>query len=101
MSKLLQEYGIEEDPRNRQCFKEAMSALGLFSVYTIVVVVAAAALWALDPEGRIFGLPTYLFWTGVVAPVALVVSVWAMTRFTYQDMPLDPDPDTADAAAQR
>lgn len=90
MSKILKEYGIEEDPRYKQCFKEAMSALILYAVHMVWVLGSVYLLWYVgDSDGRVFGLPSYLFWGVLVGSIALIIAIWLMIKFIYKDMPLD------------
>lgn len=90
MSKLLSEYNIEEDPRNKQCFIEAMAALILYFVYMVVVFGTVYGLWYLgDQTSTVFGLPAYLFWGVLVPTIALIFAIWIMVKFIYRDLSLD------------
>lgn len=90
MSKILDDYHIETDPRFKQCFREAAMTLGLYTLHMVWTIGLAYGLWALlGPESRTFGLPTYLFWSVVVGSLLLILIVYLTTRYLYKDMPLD------------
>ena len=58
MSKVLDDYGIERDPRFAQCFKEAAAALGVFVLHMAFVLGTVYVLWFhADRDLRVFGLP--------------------------------------------
>ena len=92
MSKILDDYGIERDPRFAQCFKEAAAALGVFVLHMAFVLGTVYVLWFHADRGlRVFGLPAYLFWGVFVGSLLLIAAVWALTRLYYRDMSLDDD----------
>ena len=90
MSKILKEYGIQEDPRYKQCFKEAMAALYLYAAHMVAVFLIIYFLWYLgDRQSTVMGLPSYLFWGVFVISILLIFAVWVLVRFYYKDMSLE------------
>jgi len=87
MSKILEEYGIEEDSRYKQCFKEAMACIYVYAIHMLFVF--ACVYFLKDQPGDIFGLPLYLFWGVFMGSIGLVVAVWALTKFYFQNISLE------------
>lgn len=92
MSKILKEYGIEEDPRYRQCFKEAMAVLYLYIAHMIIVLGCVYFLWYLgNKQSQVLGFPSYIFWGVIIVSIGLIISVWLLVKFYYKDIPLEAD----------
>src|SRR5699024_2976768 len=92
MRNILDEYGIDQDPRFAQCFREAAISLLIYALHMSWTIGLAYGIWFLGDQGaRVFGLPAYLFWSVIVSSLFLILLVWLVTRYYYKDMPLDDD----------
>ena len=74
--KILEEYGIEEDPRLKRAGKEAKIIWG----YMLAMWIFCLATWGVgshfDPGTSmwIIGMPAYVFWFVIVGGVAFTVA---------------------------
>lgn len=87
---ILKEYGIVEDPRVKQCLKEAMATFFLTIGHMLYVFACVYFLWekAKNPS-TVFGLPAYLFWGVFVGALVLIGCIWLLAKYYFKDMSLD------------
>ncbi len=91
--KLLEEYGIEEDPRLKIAFKEMLITFGLCIVYTLTTLALAWSIGMSKPPQEysyILGFPAWFFLGIIVCPLVFFsVIVFLVTR-VFKDMSLEP-----------
>jgi len=82
--------GFIEDPRYKQCNKEAMMGMGLGILNLIWWFVFGYGLGSKPPEEYtyIMGLPTWFFMSCVVGGVLFTVLAVIMVTKFFKDMPL-------------
>ncbi|WP_462327101.1 YhdT family protein [Desulfobaculum sp.] len=80
-----------EDKRYRQANREALLALGVYALYFVWWYGCAYGLGDGDPEGYSFimGLPEWFFYSCIVGYPLVVLALWLVVRFCFEDMPLD------------
>lgn len=80
-----------EDPRYKQCNKEALMGLGLGILNLIWWFAFGYGLGSKSPEeySYIMGLPTWFFMSCVVGGVLFTVLAIIMVKKYFKDMPLD------------
>jgi len=91
--KILEEYGIEEDPRFKVAFKEMLMAFSLCIVYSLVTLSVAWSIGMSKPPQEysyILGFPTWFFLAIIVCPVAFFGVVIFLVTHVYKDMSLEP-----------
>jgi len=91
--KILEEYGIEEDPRLKRAFKEFLMTVGLCLVYTGVTLAVGWSIGMSKPPQEysyILGMPTWFFLAIIVCPLVFFgVVIFLVTR-VFKDMSLEP-----------
>jgi uncharacterized membrane protein YhdT len=95
-----------EDKRYRQANREALLALGVYALYFVWWYGCAYGLGDGDPEGYSFimGLPEWFFYSCIVGYPLVVLALWLVVRFCFEDMPLDEadaEPDDTPGAGGR
>ena len=94
MSDLLRKYGIEVDPRYKQCNKEAAYTFVTFIAAGIVSMTLVYFLGIKRPPeayGTIWGLPDWAFYGVIVVGIIYCLAVWIIVKYVYKDMSLEPD----------
>jgi uncharacterized membrane protein YhdT len=91
--KILEEYGIEEDPRLKIAFREMLMTFGLCIVYTLVTLAMDWSIGMSKPPQEysyILGYPAWFFLGIIVCPLVFFsVIVFLVTR-VFKDMSLEP-----------
>lgn len=93
MSRLSEEYGIEEDSRYAACEREAAFS---FLIFLLAAAASIGSFYGLtvgrvpDAYGAVFGLPSYLFWGIVATDLAFLVALLVGLRTIFRDVDLDP-----------
>ena len=94
MDKIIGNQSIEfmEDPRYKQCNKEALLGLGLGVLNLIWWFAWGYGLGSGSPErySYILGLPLWFFMSCVVGALLFTVLAVVMAIKCFKDMPLDP-----------
>jgi uncharacterized membrane protein YhdT len=91
--KILEEYGIEEDPRLKTAFKEFLITMGLCLVYTGVTLAVAWLIGMSKPPQEysyVLGFPTWFFLTIIVSPLVFFVVIIFLVKRVFKDMSLEP-----------
>ena len=80
-----------EDPRYKQCNKEALLCLGLGIANMIWWFVFGYGLGSVDPANYtyIMGFPTWFFMSCILGSIVFTLLVIVMVRKIFKDMPLD------------
>lgn len=82
-----------QDRRYAQADREALLALGVYALYFVWWYGCAYGLGGGDPAdySYVLGLPAWFFYSCVVGYGLIVLLLWGMVRFFYQEMPLEAD----------
>ena len=95
MGDLLDEYGIEEDPRYKTAHREAKIGIVLSLFYVIWWAIFGLGLGMRSPENYTFilGFPDWFFLGPILGWVLLVILVIFSVRKFYNKVPLDSKPE--------
>lgn len=85
------EVGFKEDPRYKQCNKEALMGMGLGILNLIWWFTTGYGLGSKPPEEYtyIMGLPTWFFMSSVVGGILFTVLAIIMVTKFFKNMPLE------------
>lgn len=82
---------IQEDPRFKEATREMVVTL-LFWVFAFALTaILAYGLLPADPANPalIAGLPVFVFWAGIIAPIVVVVASYFVAQYIFKDSTLD------------
>lgn len=91
--KILEEYGIEEDPRLHTAFREMLITYGVCILYSIVTLAVA---WSIGMSksplkySYVLGLPAWWFWGLIVCPLGFFGLVIVLVTCVFKHMSLEP-----------
>jgi len=91
--KLLDEYGIKEDPRLKVATREMLMTFGLCIVYSIVTIAVAWNVGMSTPPEQysyILGFPAWFFLGIIVSPLVFFGIVIYLVLRVFKDVKLDP-----------
>lgn len=87
----LNEKGFYEDPRYKQCNKEALYGIGLGLANLIWWYVFGYGLGSkpVDEYSYILGFPTWFFMSSILGSVVFIILTFIIIDNKFEDMPLD------------
>lgn len=91
--KILEEFGIKEDPRFKRIFREMLMTFGLCITYTIVTLAVAWSIGMSKPPeaySYILGFPTWFFLAIIVSPLVFFGIVIYLVTHVFKEVDLDP-----------
>ena len=91
--KILDEYGIKQDPRLKTATKEMLITFGLCIIYSITTLAVAWNVGMATPPEQysyILGFPTWFFLAIIVSPLAFFCVVIFLVLRVFKDVDLDP-----------
>lgn len=96
--------GTRKDRRFRQADREALLALFAYALYFIWWYVFAYGLGSGNPDdySYVLGMPAWFFYSCIVGYPLITLTLWAIVRLFFKDMPLgeiDDDPGSPHGGA--
>lgn len=82
--------GTRKDRRFRQADREALLALFAYALYFIWWYVFAYGLGSGNPDdySYVLGMPAWFFYSCIVGYPLITLTLWAIVRLFFKDMPL-------------
>ncbi len=86
-----EEYGFVEDPRYKQCNREAKYGiyLGIFNLIWWAVFGYGLGSKNVENYNYILGFPAWFFWSCLVGAIVIIALTFYMVNVKMKDMPLD------------